>query len=188
MNAKQVEGNFLNVYGALPLRGAVIVAVLVLMKLAIRRLRWQLQFAIFFSFLLAVLSVTAVNWQFNTLPQVARYQVEMEMAFALLIALVGQTLLKDRAAMIAIALLCVAVIQPIRRDRNYARNFLDLDIDITKTSEWKSAQWLNQHWNGERVMMPGSTGFFWPRSATRRSSREVTIQGAPGNGRRGGAV
>jgi hypothetical protein len=160
VNAKQVEGNFLNVYGALPLRGAVIVVVLVLLKFAIRRLRWQLQFAIFFSFLLAVLSITAVNWSFNILPQAARYQVEMEMAFALLIALVGQSLLKDRAATIAIALLVIAVIQPIRRDRNYARNFLDLDIDITKTSEWKSAQWLNRNWNGERVMMPGSTGFF----------------------------
>ena len=160
VNAKQVEGNFLNVYGALPLRGAVIVIVLVLLKFAVRRLRWPLQFAIFFSFLLAVLSITAVNWQFNILPQAARYQVEMEMAFALLIALVGQSLLKDRAAMIAIALLAVAVIQPIRHDRNYARNFLDLDIDITKTSEWKSAQWLNHNWHGERVMMPGSTGFF----------------------------
>lgn len=160
VNAQQVEGNFLDVYGALPLRGAVIVAALAVIKFAIRRLHWQLQFAILFSFLLGLVSVAAVDWKLNILPQASRYQLEMEMALALLIALAGQAVLKNRAAVIAIALLIVAVVQPMRRDRNYARNFLDLDIDITTTSEWKSAQWLNRNWTGERVMMPGSTGFF----------------------------
>jgi hypothetical protein len=160
VNAQQVEGNFLNVYGALPVRGALIAGVLILIKLAIRPLRWQLQFAILFSFLLALVSLAAVNWKLNILPQASRYQLEMEMALALLIAFLGQAWLKDRAAAIAIAVLVIAVLQPIRRDRNYARNFLDLDIDITTTSEWKSAQWLNHNWTGGRVMMPGSTGFF----------------------------
>ncbi len=160
VNAKQVEGNFLNVYHDLPLRAAVIVVALTLLKFAIRRLRWQLQFAILFSFMLAVVSLAAVVWKLNIVPQASRYQLEMEMALALLIALAGQMLLKNRAATIAIGLLIIAVIQPIRRDRNYARNFLDLNIDITTTSEWKSAQWLNHNWTGERVMMPGSTAFF----------------------------
>ncbi len=160
LNAKLVEGDFLHVYSALPLRGAVIVAALALIKLAIRRLRWQLQFAIFFSFLLTVLSVSAVIWKLNIVPQASRYQLEMEMALALLIAFLGQALLKNRAATIAMALLMVAVIQPIRRDRNYARNFLDRDLDITKTIEWKAAQWADKQWTGERVMMSGSIAFW----------------------------
>jgi hypothetical protein len=160
VNAQQVEGNFLDVYRALPVRLAAIVLALALIKLAIRRLRWPLQFAILFAFTMALVSLAAVIWKLNIVPQASRYQLEMEMALALLIALVGQAVLKNRAAVIAIALLIMAVAQPIRRDRNYARNFLDLDIDIKATSEWKSADWLNHHWTGERVMMPGSTGFF----------------------------
>jgi len=166
LNAKLVEGDFQHVYSDLPLRAAIILAAVVLIKLVIRRLQWHLQFAIFFSFLLTLMTVAAVIWKLNIVPQASRYQLEMEMALTLLIAFAAQALLKNRAslksraAVIAVILLVVALIFPIRRDRNYARNFLDLDIDITRTIEWKAAQWLNRNWTGERVMMSGSIGFW----------------------------
>lgn len=45
-------------------------------------------------------------------------------------------------------------------DRRYARNFLLLTHDIQNTIEWQTARWLNQHWTGERVLVPGSSAFW----------------------------
>ncbi len=161
VNAKTVEGLFLNVFTALPARAAAIAAALVAVKFALRRLAFGLQFAILFAFAMGVVTIVAVLWQFHILPQAWRYQLEMEMAFALTIALAGQALLKRRrAATIALVVLVAALVIPIRRDRNYARNFLLRTIDITSTTEWKTSQWYNQHWSGERVMAAGSTQFW----------------------------
>jgi hypothetical protein len=44
--------------------------------------------------------------------------------------------------------------------RHFARDNLIRSIDITATSEWRTAQWLNQHWSGGRVMLPGSSAFW----------------------------
>jgi hypothetical protein len=62
------------------------------------------------------------------------------------------------------------MIQPIRLERRYARNFLLQSVDIQKTIEWRKAQWLNQHWaekqrasgNGDpaRILMTGSSAFW----------------------------
>jgi hypothetical protein len=160
VNAKRVEGLFLHVYEALPVRGGALVLAACVLKLATRRLRWHLQFAILFFFLMAVISIFAMNFQVNLVPQASRYQLEMEMGFALLVAFAGQAWLQGRAAVIAMAALIVAVIQPLRLDRNYARNFLLRTVDIEKTVEYREAQWLNQSWSGERVMMSGSVAFF----------------------------
>jgi len=54
----------------------------------------------------------------------------------------------------------LALIWPIQSDRNYARDILIRTIDIKTTSEWRTAQWLNQHWNGGRVLLPGSSAFW----------------------------
>jgi hypothetical protein len=56
--------------------------------------------------------------------------------------------------------LILALIQPIRMFRHYARDFLLLSQDIHQTIEWKTANWLNQHWDGERVLVPGSSAFW----------------------------
>jgi hypothetical protein len=48
----------------------------------------------------------------------------------------------------------------VKSYRRYARDGLIQTIDITTTSEWRTAQWLNQHWNGGRVTLPGSSSFW----------------------------
>jgi hypothetical protein len=48
----------------------------------------------------------------------------------------------------------------VRRARRYARDYLIQSIDITTTTEWKTAQWLNRQWSGERVVASGSTSFW----------------------------
>jgi hypothetical protein len=92
-----------------------------------------------------------------------RYQLEMETALAILVAVVAHAMLRDQPrwmARLSLAALVVALILPVRLDRRYARNFLLRSVDIQSTIEWKTAQWLNQHWTGERVLVPGSSAFW----------------------------
>lgn len=155
-----VEGDFVHTYGAFPLRAAALIAVFALMKFAVRRLSLPLQFAIFFTFTVAVFAIASFFWNINIVPQAHRYELEMEMGLSLLLALAAASFLKNRAAAIALAVLIVLLIQPVRRDRNYARNFLLRSVDITTTIEWRTADWLNRHWSGERVMAAGSEQFW----------------------------
>lgn len=165
MNASNAGGDFTSTYGALPLRGAIIVAAVVGLKLAIRRMAAYLQFGIFFALLTAMLPLGEAWFGVAIVPQPARYHFEMEMGLAILAGFAGFAILKDRprwVAGVAIGALLVALVYPVKRYRNYSRNFLMRSIDITKTVEWRTAQWLNQNWSGERVMMPGSTSFWLP--------------------------
>ncbi len=154
-----LRGEARHIYEALPVRGVAVAAALALAKLAARRLQPRLQFAIFFAAVMTAFAV-ATHWNLNIIPQAARYHLEMEMALALLIAFAAAAILPRRAAAIALAALAIAVIQPARRDRNYARNFLLRSADITKTIEWRNARWLDRNWNGDRVMLSGSSQFW----------------------------
>ncbi len=162
-NAKTVGGDFTHVYDSLPLWGIAILGGLALLKLLSRRLEFQLQFAIFFTFLTALLTLSYAWWNIAIVPQPIRYHLEMEMAIAMLIAFVTQQAFRKPArwiAGLAIAALAIGLVQPIRMSRRYARDVLLRPIDITRTTEWKTAQWLNQHRDLQRVMVPGSTSFW----------------------------
>ena len=188
LKAQTIEADYLHVYSSLPVRAAAIVAALALLKLAARRLKPHLQFAIFFTFVLTLLTVAAVWWKLDIVPQAARYQLEMEMALALLIAFAGQAVLKNKTAVVAMAVLPLALIQPVRHDRNYARNFLLRSIDITKTVEWQAAQWLNQNWDGGRVTASGSIGFWLTAFSDTPEARRRVRSGESGDERRGRVV
>jgi hypothetical protein len=87
----------------------------------------------------------------------------MELALALLAGLLFDSALRrlpHRAALFATIALLLALVWPLKSDRHYARGALIRSIDITTTSEWRTAQWLNRHWSGGRVMLPGSSGFW----------------------------
>jgi hypothetical protein len=155
-----LRGTAVQIYGSLPVRGVAVLAALGLTKFAIRKLSFALQFSILFTLVMTIFAV-ATHWDVNVIPQAARYHLEMEMGFALVIAFGGQAIFRTpRAATLAVALLLIGTIVPIRRDRNYARNFLLRSGDITSTIEWRTANWLNQHWSGGRVMPPGSVEFW----------------------------
>ena len=137
--------------------------VLLILKLLLRRAPVYVQFAVFFAFLTALIPIAATWANLAIVPQPERYHLEMELALALLAGLlldIGLRRLPGRAAFFATIALLLALIWPVRSDRHYARGGLIRTVDITTTSEWRTAQWLNQHWSGGRVMLPGSSSFW----------------------------
>jgi hypothetical protein len=162
LNAQTIGGDYRGLYHALPLWGAAIVLSLALLKLVSRKCSTALQFALFFAFLMCLLTLTNAWFHTPIVPQPERYHLEMEMALAMLAALAAYEILKraPRSAGIAVmAVLALLLVQPMRIGRSYARWMIG-GIDITQTSEWKTAGWLNRNWSGERVMLPGSTQFW----------------------------
>jgi hypothetical protein len=167
-NAKFVGGDFTGAYAALPRWGAVTVLSIAALKLLTRRLGVGTQFAILFTLLTGLITLGYEWFHIVIVPQPARYHLEMEMGFALLFGFLAHEMFRNRPgasrtqwiASLAIVVIILAMVQPVRRYRHYARNFLLRTIDITTTSEWKNAQWLNQHLAGERVMLSGSDGFW----------------------------
>ncbi len=162
-NSKTLGGDFRGSYHTLPIWAAAVLLGLIVLKFGVRRLTPHLQFAIFFTFLLAALVFPFEWWQVSAVPQPMRYHLELEMAISLVTAFAAYDILKRfprRTAMVAIALTIIALIQPVRMYRRYARNLLIRSVDITTTIEYRTAQWLNQNWTGGRVMMPGSTSIW----------------------------
>ncbi len=159
-NSKTLGGDFRETYLTLPKWLLGVALLLGLVKLAVRKLGRDLQFAIFFTILIAAIVFPWAWFGISAVPQPVRYHLELEMALSLLVAIGARALLPGRAAAIALALLCVLLIQPVRASRRYARGYLIRPIDITATSEYKIGQWLNREWTGERVMMSGSVAFW----------------------------
>jgi hypothetical protein len=163
MNAKTTGGDFSNAYSSAWLGGLAILIALAAVKLAFRRLSPHLQFAVLFAFLMTLITL-ADGWRsIAIVPLALRYHLEMEMALAILIAVVARAMLRGRPqwiAAVSLAALVIALVVPIHKDRNYARNFLLRSVNIQSTIEWKTANWLNRHWTGERVLLPGSSAFW----------------------------
>jgi len=162
-NAQTIGGDFRLVYQALPRWIAVILLALVWIKVAMRRLATPVQFAILFAFFTSLLTLMSAWFDISIMPQPVRYHLEMEMALAIVIALAAAAVLKRlprRVAIALFALFAVALVQPIRQCRRYARQTLMRPIDIATTTEWKTAQWLKKNWTGERVLLSGSNAFW----------------------------
>lgn len=161
--SKFVAGDYSHTGAELVRWAPVALLILVVLKFILRRAPAYLQFAIFFAFLTAFapLMITWIN--IAIVPQPERYHLEMELALALLAGLLldaGLRRLPGRPALIATLALLLALVWPVKSYRHYARDNLIRTIDITTTSEWRTAQWLNQHWNGGRVTLPGSSAFW----------------------------
>lgn len=163
LNARVFVGDYHTVYQTLPLWVAVMAAGLAVLKWAARRLPAALQFAVYFTALTGLIVLSNAWYGVAIVPQPARYHLDMEMALAMLAGVAAYELFRRLGAVgraIAMAVLIVILVQPMRIVRHYAMTFLITPIDITQTSEWKTADWLNRHWSGERVMLPGSTGLW----------------------------
>ncbi len=158
-NAKTTGGDFRHAYAAAIPQALAILVALVLIKLATHRLSRPLQFAILFAFLMTLVTLADAFWGIAIVPMGLRYHLEMEMALTLLIALMAQAALRNRPRWMVVAAIClmiIALIPALRSARFYARTNLLRPLDVTKTIEWREAQWLNQHWNGQRVFLAGS--------------------------------
>lgn len=163
MNAKTTGGDYSNAYGSAMLWGPALLIALAAMKWAMRRLAPYLQFAVLFAFLMTLITLADAWRHVAIVPMAVRYHLEMELALALLIAVWAHEILRDRprrVTALCMGVLLLALIQPIRMDRHYAREFLLLSQNIQETIEWKTANWLNTHWTGGRVFVPGSSAFW----------------------------
>ena len=162
-NAQWVGGDYSHIGRQLLLWAPVALIVLLVLKLALRRTPVYLQFAAFFVLLTGLPPLLSTWASIAIVPQPERYHLEMEMALALLAALLVDAWLRTpprRTALAATAIVLLALVLPLKSYRHYARDSLIRGIDITTTSEWRTAQWLNQHWDGSRVMLPGSSSFW----------------------------
>jgi len=162
-NARYNGGDYSQTYRALPLYGAVALLVLGGLKIVFRRKTVAAQFAIYFTVLLASPPLLHAWGGIAILPLPERYQLELEMGVAMLTALIGHALLKyasRRTGAIVTAALVMSLIPAIAAYHRSAHRDLIQTIDITTTSEWKTAQWLNRNWTGGRVMLPGSSRYW----------------------------
>jgi hypothetical protein len=143
---------------------AGIVLGVVALAFVLRRLKAPpaLSFALLFLVPMAAVTLAAEWFHVSLLPQAPRCHLEMEMGIVLVTAF-GAKLLLDRLpprARIAIAcVLLAAAVFPAIKYRRYAQR-LDRPIDIQRTIEYREAQQLAAHMQGQRVLMPGSVGFF----------------------------
>jgi hypothetical protein len=115
-------------------------------------------------FLLITGSAALGDYWFNLplIPQGGRYHLEMDMAFWLAAAFVVWPLARrlNRRATVALALALVLVCVPlVIRQRRAARD-MERPIDIGRTIEYKTAQWLNRNLPGARVFAAGTVGFW----------------------------
>ncbi len=163
-NARTTGGDYTHAYHTVLPNVLAVLAALAVLKFMVRRSARHLQFAVLFAFLMALLTLADDWWGIAIVPMSARYHLDMEMAMAMLIAFAGLAMLQhrpQRITVVALSLLVAALIQPVRMERRYARNFLLRPIDIQTTIEWKKAQWLRRNWTGTRVQIAGSSLFWW---------------------------
>ncbi|HLW77177.1 MAG TPA: hypothetical protein VKS01_09325, partial [Bryobacteraceae bacterium] len=161
-NSARVGGDFTRIYHSVWIWAPIVLAAIALLKFAIRKLEPHLQFAILFSSILTAIVLGAAYFRFQIVPQPDRYHLEMEMALAILLAFLGHAVFshRPRAGAIALIILITLLIAPIRAVRDYAYRDLIRPIDIASTTEFQLAQWLNRHWNGQRIMTTGSS-IYW---------------------------
>jgi hypothetical protein len=162
-NSQWIGGDYSHTSAKLARWLPVILLVLVALAFVLRRAPAHLQFAVYFLFLTALAPLTITWAKIAIIPQPERYHLEMELALALLAGLLLDSALRrlpGRLALCATIALLLALIWPLKSYRRYARDVLIQTIDIKTTSEWRTARWLNQHWNGGRVLLPGSSAFW----------------------------
>ncbi len=142
-----------------------------LLLLATVALLWRLtrklppfeRFAALFAPWMVVFPVAYFLAGVSLVPQGNRYQLELEMALALFCAAVcslGSRLAPRRLQYAAIGLLVLAGIAEARVYRHYARNILQ-PLDISRTIEAKTANWLDRNLPGGRAMVAGDTQFLY---------------------------
>ena len=126
-----------------------------------RRMAPHLRFFLLFLFYMAAITLGSYWFDQTLLAQPRRFHLAMEMGFLLSLvfgarALLGKRPAIVRAAAVALALLCVVQFVQYRR---YVHGLIR-PIDITQTSEYKTAMWFDRHMRDSRVMVPGSTTFW----------------------------
>jgi hypothetical protein len=163
-NSPTVDGDY-----NFTLRSAAGVAILAIGFLLLWFLatRWigsrHLRFFLLFAWLTTGIVALGVFWGINVVPQPHRYQIAMDLALCMLAAFaVAELLVRAgrRTGMVlgAVALLALAI--QSRHAIRYSRHLIR-STDITQTSPYRIAQWMNANMGGARVMISGADSYYF---------------------------
>jgi hypothetical protein len=141
---------------------ALAACTLILLRLfQIARAPGYLRFFLLFFFYMAAITLGRYWLHVTLLAQPHRFHLAMEMGCMLSLVFAARLLLERRTALrkpvaVAFAILCVCQFVQYRR---YARQLIR-PVDMTQSSEYKTARWFDEHMRDSRVMVPGSTTFW----------------------------
>jgi hypothetical protein len=121
-----------------------------------RRMASQFErFAILFALPICAIPAGFFLLDLTLVPQASRYQLELEMAVAILLAFL---LARIPGRIWVLAILLAAGLWQTEASRRFARTLLQ-PIDITQTIQYKTDAWLNANLPGQRAMVSGDTEF-----------------------------
>ena len=148
-------------------RHLVYVAVLVVCTLVLLRVFSMvrapryLRFFLLLFFYMAAITLGHYWLHVTLLAQPHRFHLAMEMGCILSLVFAARLLLPHSSALpkpvaVAFAILCVF---QFFQYRHYARQLIR-PIDMSQSSEYKTARWFDEHMRDSRVMVPGSSDFW----------------------------
>jgi hypothetical protein len=120
------------------------------------RIRWLILLTLIFTAIPALKHIGNIS----LVPQPLRYHLEMEMVLSVAAVFAAQALLSKTKPWIghaALALFLIFLSTQLIAYRRFARDLID-PIDVTKTAEYKIAQWSDQNMHGARMLAAGSAG------------------------------
>lgn len=168
INAQRIGGPFPMTAKHL-LYAAVILAVMILLWLFFE---WTsqpayLRFLALFAFLMAAPPLADAWWEVYLVPQPDRYHLQMEMALCLLAALAIAPAVERLGRSPRFAIILLLAVCCFLQTKHYRRaaRWWARPLDIHTTSEYKTAHWIDQNLNGQRVFVPGSD-YFWLNAFT----------------------
>ncbi|MDQ6698558.1 MAG: hypothetical protein M3Z36_00045 [Acidobacteriota bacterium] len=167
-NAQSIGGDYTKIYQYLPqylLYGAVL---LLALKYVFQRWRVssQLQFVLFYAAIMGAIPLCAEWGHIPLVPQPERYHLDLDQAYVLASVCVlskwiggSRQLRRGFVAIGFVLLLLGATYSQVGRARRFARDWIQ-PVDISKTSEYRIANWFERNMNGSRVMTAGSSSYW----------------------------
>jgi hypothetical protein len=121
---------------------------------------WALRFFVLLAYATSCIPLLAAYADRHFIPQPGRYKVEMELALVLLMVFAARPAVQrlDRKVQVALALLLLSLAaEQVIGHRRYAKQIIR-GVNISETIEYRAARWVEEHFQGQRVMLPGSIG------------------------------
>lgn len=139
----------------------VVCTVILLRVFSSVRVPGYLRFFLLFFFYMAAITLGHYWLDVTLLAQPHRFHLAMEMGCILSLVFAVRLLLLRTPALgkpvaVVFAILCIV---QFGHYRTYARRLIR-PMDMTQTSEYKTARWFDAHMRDSRVMVPGSTTFW----------------------------
>jgi hypothetical protein len=123
--------------------------------------KWQVErpirVAALFFYFTASISLLAMWFKRNVLPQPERYHLELDLAFWLLAGLI---VAKARVAPRILVAAAIAICLPVAILQHRRAQELERPINIAFTAEFEISHWLDANNASQRVFAPGTIGFW----------------------------